>query len=78
MAEQHALIDWPLTPHTGWGNYGIQLAQALLENFRQEEELRREAERLAEAHMPAGQAVDRHKVVQMITQRLAEERSFVL
>ena len=31
MAEQHALIDWPLTPHTGWGNYGIQLAQALLE-----------------------------------------------
>ena len=31
MAEQHALIDWPLTPYTGWGNYGIQLAQALLE-----------------------------------------------
>ena len=54
------------------------LAQALLENFRQEEDLRREAERLAEAHMPAGQAVDRHKVVQMIIQRLAEERSFVL
>ena len=55
-----------------------QLAQPLLENFRQEEDLRREAERLAEAHMPAGQAVDRHKVVQMIIQRLAEERSFVL
>ena len=31
MAEQHALIDWPLTPYTGWGSYGIQLAQALLE-----------------------------------------------
>ena len=31
MAEQHALIDWPLTPYTGWGGYGIQLAQALLE-----------------------------------------------
>ncbi len=26
-----ALIDWPLTPYTGWGNYGIQLAQALME-----------------------------------------------
>ena len=25
------LIDWPLTPYTGWGGYGIQLAQALLE-----------------------------------------------
>lgn len=59
--------------------HGVEkLAQALLDNFRQEEELRREAERLAEAHMPAGQAVDRHKVVQMITQRLAEERNFVL
>ena len=34
MAEQQALIDWPLTPHTGWGNYGIQLAQALLEQGR--------------------------------------------
>ena len=55
-----------------------KVAQALLENFRQEEELQREAERLAEAHMPDGQAVDRHKVVQMIIQRLAEERSFVL
>ena len=31
MAEKHALIDWPLTPYTGWGGYGIQLAQALLE-----------------------------------------------
>ncbi len=30
MDEQHALIDWPLTPYTGWGGYGIQLAQALL------------------------------------------------
>ncbi len=55
-----------------------KVAQALLDNFRREEELRREAERLAEAHMPAGQAVDRHRVVQMITQRLAEERNFVL
>ena len=34
MAEEHALIDWPLTPYTGWGGYGIQLAQALLEQRR--------------------------------------------
>ncbi|MEB3234848.1 MAG: glycosyltransferase family 4 protein [Cyanobacteriota bacterium] len=26
-----AIIDWPLTPYTGWGGYGIQLAQALME-----------------------------------------------
>ena len=31
MVDRHALIDWPLTPYTGWGGYGIQLAQALLE-----------------------------------------------
>ena len=31
MTDRLALIDWPLTPYTGWGGYGIQLAQALLE-----------------------------------------------
>ena len=30
MADRQALIDWPLTP-IRWGGYGIQLAQALLE-----------------------------------------------
>lgn len=25
------VIEWPLTPFTGWGSYGIQLAQALAE-----------------------------------------------
>jgi glycosyltransferase involved in cell wall biosynthesis len=30
MAKQRLLIDWPLTPYTGWGGYGIQLAQALV------------------------------------------------
>lgn len=39
MAEQNALIDWPLTPYTGWGNYGIQLAQALLEQGHYEPRL---------------------------------------
>ena len=30
MAKDQILIDWPLTPYTGWGSYGIQLAQALI------------------------------------------------
>ena len=34
MADRQALIDWPLTPYTGWGGYGIQLAQALLEQCK--------------------------------------------
>ena len=54
----------------------------LLDNFRQEEALEREAERLADEHLrsvPGGPgAIDRHRVVQMIKQRLAEERRFAL
>ena len=34
MVNRQALIDWPLTPYTGWGGYGIQLAQALLEQHQ--------------------------------------------
>jgi glycosyltransferase involved in cell wall biosynthesis len=30
LSKQKLLIDWPLTPYTGWGSYGIQLAKALL------------------------------------------------
>jgi len=30
MPLPRLLIDWPLTPYTGWGSYGIQLVQALL------------------------------------------------
>jgi len=30
FAAEKLLIDWPLTPYTGWGSYGIQLVQALL------------------------------------------------
>ena len=55
-----------------------KVARALLDNFRQEEQLQRDAEQLAEAHMQAGQVIDRYKVIQMITKRLAEERNFVL
>jgi len=56
-----------------------KVTAALLENFRQEEVLEKEAERLAEEHLrtsPPG--LDRRKVVQLIKQRLAEERKFSL
>jgi len=55
-----------------------KLVAAFLGNFRQEEELEKEAERLAEEHIQKAPGVDRHKVVQLIKQRLAEERRFVL
>ena len=56
-----------------------KVTAVLLDNFRQEEMLEKEAERLAEEHLrsvPSG--VDRRRVVQMIKQRLAEERRFAL
>ncbi len=51
---------------------------AFMANFRQEEELEKEAERLAEEHVQKAPGVDRHKVTQLIKQRLAEERRFTL
>jgi len=55
-----------------------KVTTALLDNFRQEEALTQEAEHLAEAHLRTAQGLDRHKVIQLIKQRLAEERRFVL
>lgn len=55
-----------------------KVAAALLDNFRQEEALEKEAQRLAESHLRTAQELDRHKVIQLIKQRLAEERRFVL
>jgi hypothetical protein len=51
---------------------------ALMANFRQEEDLEKEAERLADEHLRKAPGVDRYKVTQLIKQRLAEERRFVL
>ena len=55
-----------------------KVASALLENFRQEASLEKEAERLAEEHIQKSPTVDRYKVVQLIKRRLAEERDFAL
>jgi hypothetical protein len=50
----------------------------LVDNFRQEEALEKEAERLAAEHLRTARGLDRHKVTQLIKQRLAAERGFVL
>jgi hypothetical protein len=55
-----------------------KLFAALIDNFRQEEDLEKEAERMAEEHVKKAPGVDRYKVTQLIKQRLAEERRFVL
>jgi hypothetical protein len=55
-----------------------KIVAALLDNFRQEEVLEKEAERLAEEHLRSARGLDRYKVTQLIKQRLAEERGFVL
>lgn len=56
-----------------------KVTATLLDNFRQEDALEKDAEQLADEHLrsaPGG--VDRRRVVQMIKQRLAEERRFAL
>jgi hypothetical protein len=56
-----------------------KMATVLLDNFRQEEAIEKEAERLAEEHLrKAPPGLDRYRVVQMIKQRLAEEKRFSL
>lgn len=51
---------------------------ALLHNFRREEELEQEAERVAAGHAREMQGVDRRKMVFLIKQKLAKERGIVL
>ena len=55
------------------------IEQTLREHFAAEQELDREARRLLEAHLAAAPAgIDRHKVLQMIRRRLADEKGFPL
>ena len=55
-----------------------KVAAALIENFRQEAALEKEAERLAEEHAQESPGADQYKVVQLIKRRLAEENDFAL
>lgn len=54
------------------------VAAALAANFREEIALEKEAERLADAHLDQSPTLSRHKVVQLVKRRLAEERNFAL
>lgn len=47
-------------------------------NFGQEAEIEREAEAFADAHRREMAGMDRGKVVELVKQRLAKERGFVL
>ena len=62
--ERHSIMD--------------KVAAALIENFRQEAALEKEAERLAEEHAQEYPDVNLYKVVQAIKRRLAEEKDFAL
>ena len=55
-----------------------KVVAALVENFRQEAALEKEAERLAEAHAQEYPGVNLYKVVRAIKRRLAEEKDFAL
>lgn len=50
----------------------------LLENFRTEQELEEEAERLARQHAHRMAGMDQRRIVQGIKERLARERGFTL
>ncbi len=55
-----------------------KVADVLIEHFHQEENLEKEAERLAARHAHEMQGVDRRKMILLIKQRLAKERGVVL
>ena len=55
-----------------------RLAAALVANFREEDALEKEAERLAQEHARELRGADRRRVVQLIMQRLATQRGVVL
>jgi hypothetical protein len=55
-----------------------KIIAVLLDNFRQEDALEHDAERIADEHLRTNQGLDRYKVIQLIKRRLAEERKFAL
>ena len=55
-----------------------RIVELLVHNFQEEEELEREAERLAESHARQMVGMDLHKIIQGIKERLARERDFSL
>lgn len=55
-----------------------RIIAALRANIRAEEEIETEAERFAESHSRELVGMDRHKVLQLVKERIAKERGFTL
>jgi hypothetical protein len=55
-----------------------RVAELLIRNFQQEQELEAEAEKLAAAHARQMAGMDQRRIVQGIKERLAKERDFSL
>jgi hypothetical protein len=55
-----------------------RIVTAFRANMRAEEEIEAEAERFADAHSREMVGMDRHRVLQLVKERLAKERGFTL
>jgi hypothetical protein len=55
-----------------------RIVTALRSNIRAEEEIEAEALRFAESHSRELVGMDRHKILQMVKERIAKERGFTL
>ncbi len=55
-----------------------RIVAALRANIRAEEEIEAEAVRFAESHSRELVGMDRHKILQMVKERIAKERGFTL
>jgi hypothetical protein len=55
-----------------------RIVAALRANIREEEEIEAAAVRFAESHSRELVGMDRHKVLQLVKERLAKERGFTL
>jgi len=55
-----------------------RIVAALRANIRAEEEIEAEAVRFADSHSRELVGMDRHKILQMVKERIAKERGFTL
>ena len=55
-----------------------RIARVILDSFKAEDEIEREAERLAQKHARETAGMDQRKIIEGIKARLAKERGFAL
>jgi hypothetical protein len=55
-----------------------RIAKAIRGNLRAEEEIEAEAERFATSHSREMVGMDRHRVLQLVKERIAKEKGFTL